>query len=636
MKMLLVSASNISRMALVLGVGLILVLSPLTSLGPVGAQSQGQVEVLTGKIDSGEITIYQLPGLQQGQRLYIHAAGTSSNLDPIVGVLDGSVDPEAIEAAFESALDEAVEQGLDPLEAIEELRDRFLLAWDDDGGGGLDTALDFQIPADGDYRLFIAGALSSLGAATFGHYELTIGLDAPQALEGDAEPTGHTVAVLDTAATPPGVGVYEVTGSLTPEKTSTFLILQDLKPDDTFYAYIETTSGDLAPGLVLQNFARKPIRSANLNGTEPFASLQYTFPGEANNYRLEISSCCEGEQSAAGDYRLLVGVNTPEVLTGQAEFGGRPVVREPIDVQIGLKLQQIVDVNQANEYFSAVGSLQMEWVDPAMAFNPSDCQCESKTFTGNSFNEFVKQAEGRWPEFTFENQQGTRWSQNQIAVVWSDGHTLYFERFTTNFQVDFDFRRFPFDTQEFVIRVDAIFPEEYQTFSDLEGFSEISTEHGEDEYLITDFDTQVTSAVASTRSATSRFIFSFTAPRHVNYYIFQVFVPILLIIIVSWISFFLKDYGRRIEVASANLLLFIAFSWSLSDNYPRLGYLTFLDAVMAIMFVVNASLVAYNVWLRRLEMNGQGERADRIDTVLDWVYPIGYVILFAVVVWQFF
>ena len=221
-------------------------------------------------------------------------------------------------------------------------------------------------------------------------------------------------------------------------------------------------------------------------------------------------------------------------------------------------------------------------------------------------------------------------------VVWPDGSAIYYERFTTDLQVDFDFRQYPFDTQTFEIRIDALFPEEFHHYATLEGFAEISPEHGEDEFRLTEFETSISSTSDSSGLTFSRFIFSYEAPRHLSYYAFSIFIPILLIIIVSWITFFLKDYGQRIEVASANLLLFIAFSWSLSENYPRLGYLTFLDAVMAIMFVVNALVVVYNVLLKRLDMRGQGERADRIDKVLDWAYPLTYIVSFGAVIALFF
>jgi hypothetical protein len=620
---------------LVLGLSLLLVVSLSLGALSVSAQEDGKVQQLSGRIDSGEIILYRLPDLQAGQTIYVRMEGTSGNLDSNVALVDASVDPELLESVVESALDQAVAEGTDPLEALEQARSQYTLAWDDDGGGGLVAALAYEIPADGDYRLLVGGALSALGGGTFGDYELWIGLDAPRTLTGEAEPTGDTIALLDVEATPPGVGIQQITDSLTPDKRSTFVELDDFRPGDTLYATIEATSGDLRPIIVLRNYAQKPIRTGNLEGLDTAASLQYTFPTLSQNYRLEISSCCEGEPVTSGDYRLLIGVNAPEVLSGEAEPDGRQVVREPIDVQIGIKLEQIIDVDHANEFFTAQASMQMEWKDPALAFNPDDCQCNFKSFTGNTFDEFVRTVGGRWPEFTLQNQQGNRWTQNKVAVLWSDGRARYFERFTTDFQVDFDFRSYPFDTQEFAIRVDALFPEEFYTFSNLEGYSEISAEHGEDEFVITDFETSVTSEQASSSSTASRYTFRFTAPRHISYYLLQIFVPILLIIGVSWITFFLRDYGRRIEVASANLLLFIAFSFSLADNYPRLGYLTFLDYVMTTMFVVNAVVVAYNVWLKRLDMRGQGEEADRIDRVMDWVYPLAYIVLLGLGIWMF-
>ena len=396
--------------------------------------------------------------------------------------------------------------------------------------------------------------------------------------------------------------------------------------------------GILIPTIELQNFARKPIRSGNRGGRDRVASLQYTFPSEdGQNYWLEIASQGEGQEATAGDYRLLVGVNAPEVLTGSADTeGGRDVILEPIEVRVGTKVEQIVDVNQQSEFFTAVGSLQMEWTDPALAFNPETCGCDVKSFLGPGVDQFIGSTERRWPDFTLQNQQGNRWIQNQTLTIAPNGHTTYFERFTTNFQVNFDFRQYPFDAQEFVIRIDSLEPEELYKYAALEDFGKVSTDLGENEFVLTDFETTVSSEKRSNGAITSRFTFGFEAQRLVSYYVFRVLVPILLIIMVSWITFFLKDYGRRIEVATGNLLLFIAFSWSLAENYPRLGYLTFLDAVMAIMFVINALVVVYNVWLKRMEMRGQEALAERIDTFLDWAYPLAYIASFGLVILWFF
>jgi hypothetical protein len=605
------------------------------SAAPVGAQQGGKVQELTGIIEPGEIILYDLPSLRQGQKLYVYASATSGNLDPIIFITDTDFHPEILEADFETALDSALLEGIDPFEAVDQVRDQHALAWDDDSGGGLAAALTFDVPEDGDYQLVMGGSLSVAGRPTFGDYRILVGLTAPQVLEGEAEPTGDTVAILNVNATPPGIGVQELTGTLNPEKTSTFLEMYDFKKDDTLYVYLDATSGDLVPTLVLANFANKPIRSSNLDGSSTQASLQYTFPVDSKNYLLEIASCCEDTEITYGDFRLLLGVNAPDVLSGQAQTEGRVIAREPIEVGIGLELEQIVNVDQQSEFFTIVANLNLEWTDPSLAFNPESCNCDFKVFSENQFRDFLSGNDSKWPDFTFRNQQGNRWIQNRNVILFHDGRAVYSERFTTDFQVDFDFRRFPFDTQEFVIQIDSIFPEEFYRYFNLENFSSLSMDTGEDEFILQDLSVSI-SSVPTKSGIVSGYTFSFDAPRHLNYYIFRIFVPILLIVLISWVTFFLKNYTHRIEVASANLLLFIAFSFSLADNYPRLGYLTFLDAVMAIMFIINSLVIVYNVWLRRLEMNDKVEMVERIDDVLDWVYPFIYVALFiGLVIWFF-
>jgi hypothetical protein len=287
-----------------------------------------------------------------------------------------------------------------------------------------------------------------------------------------------------------------------------------------------------------------------------------------------------------------------------------------------------VNIDQPNEIMNDVGTLRLDWTDPALAFDPNTCSCSSKLYTENDFNAFLTDVHGKWPDFTFFNQQGNRWILNRIIQVESNGHVNYLERFSTNLQVDFDWTAFPFDTQDFYIKVDMLFPENQYVFVPLENFSEIDPLNGEDEFILTTFDTQVSSETSSRLVPTSRFTFHFSAPRHLSYYIFRLFVPILLIITVSYVTFFLKDYTRRIEIATGNLLLFIAFSFSLGENYPRMGYLTFMDAVMAITFIINTIVVVMNVYFKWLEQKGEREKADRLETPMNYIYPLAYLISF--------
>jgi hypothetical protein len=425
--------------------------------------------------------------------------------------------------------------------------------------------------------------------------------------------------------------IQTLNGTLGAEQPSTTIRLNDINPNDTLFIYIQATSGDLKPVVVLRDYADKPVQVANLNGSQAAVALQEKFPAGATNYTLDITAATINGQLTAGAYSLLVGINAPEVLIGQGQANTDSLIKLAIPVMVGFKLQEIVNIDQPNEIMNDVGTLKLEWTDPALAFNPDECDCTSKIYTENDFNKFLTDVNGKWPDFTFFNQQGNRWIQNRIVEIQSDGHTTYAERFTTDFQLNFDWVPFPFDRQDFYIYVDMLYSDDNYVFAPMENFNEIDPNNGEDEFIITSFDTQINSVVSNRLVPTSRFTFHFSAPRHLDYYIFRIFVPILLIISVSYITFFLKDYGRRIEIASGNLLLFIAFSFSLGDNYPRMGYLTFLDAIMAITFIINTFVVVLNVYLKWLEQNGERERADRLEAPFNYLYPLAYLISFGIV-----
>jgi hypothetical protein len=593
-------------------------------------QSPPQIQTLTGSLERGERKVYDLPHLKKDDTLYLYMARASGNLDPLIAVADARLDLKSIKTHLRGMEQQSPEQYF---RAFRELLDSSFLAWDDDSGRWSDAALKIKIPADGDYQLMVTGAGQD---RTFGDYRLLVGINAPAVLSGQATPTGQVVAKLNQPSELP-VRIQEIQGSLTPQRNSTYYRLRNMDPGTTLYVRVQTTSGNLKPALVLKNYGGKIIREDNVLGLSKEAQFQYTFTEESPNYSLELRGVSEDNRQTAGSYRLLIGLDAPQVLKGEGEPVGLTIVREPIKVKAGIFVDQITEVNQRGENYGAVGDLVLEWRDPAYAFNPDTCKCTSKTLSPRDFERFNVEHGLKWPRFVFFNQQGKRWSQGETFWIFTSGRVQYYERFSATFQApDFDFRRFPFDTQKFFIHLESVDPEEEYVFTFYPEYTGLGKQLGEEEWYFVQHSTKVSSTLAPDGAAYSRYSFQLLARRHLSYYIFRIFIPLLLISMVSWVAFFLKDYAKRVDISGANLLVFIAFNFTIGSDLPRLGYLTFLDTILIIAFVVTALAVIFNVALKRLESLGKTELTQKIDTCILWGYPLFYAVGMIVLILIFF
>jgi len=512
------------------------------------------------------------------------------------------------------------------------LLDRYALAGNDDYQGHYAAAFNLEIPQDGDYWLAIG---SSLVRPSAGTYRLIVGIDEPDVLSGRPESRGPPFVFAEKDAAALDRGIVSVTGELTPDRPLRYYNLADLEQGRTFYAYAEALTGDLKPVLTLYDYSDKEIAVGNYAALEPRASLHYELPAKGERYRLKISSQDPQGDATTGNYRLLIGLNAPEVLRGEGEPTGREILREAIPVRIGVKLEQITAVDQKAENFGVVANLVLHWRDPALAFDPETVKDRFQIYTGDAFGAEMSRRGQMWPQFSIVNQQGNRWAQNRVVVVTPDGEAAYLERFSTTLQApDFDFRNFPFDVQKFYIRVEMLAPEWLFLLRDIEGFSEVGRQLGEEEWVVTDYATSFSRGDILKRPV-SRFNFEFSAKRHRSYYFFRILLPLAVIIGVSWILFFLKDYAKRVDAAGANLLLFIAFNFAISSDLPRLGYLTFLDILLISAFLVTAVVLILSVYLRRQDMRERHAFVAKIDRYIIIFYPLAYVVTIATVAFLF-
>jgi hypothetical protein len=283
------------------------------------AEASPRIQELDGQITSRGLQLYRIPGLTSGTRLYVHAEVTSGHLDPMVALLRPGARLDAFSTKSLNEQVEALSRDHDPLDVSRQLMDRYALAWNDDYQGKYQAALEMVTPADGDYWLAVG---SSLVRSSTGTYRLTVGMDAPEVLSGQVESSGSPFVFTAKDAGTPNRAIALISDELRQEQAVRFYHLADLAAGQTLYAYAEAISGDLRPVLTLFDQSDKPVAYANFTASDDQAQLQYRLPWMAERHRLRISSQDPGGAATAGTFRLLIGLNAPEVLQGKGEPGG--------------------------------------------------------------------------------------------------------------------------------------------------------------------------------------------------------------------------------------------------------------------------------------------------------------------------
>lgn len=331
--------------------------------------------------------------------------------------------------------------------------------------------------------------------------------------------------------------------------------------------------------------------------------------------------------------RLVAGVALVFAFAFSAEaegFGGVSVSdymsenADPLRVGVGVSIDQITFVDQQAENFGIVGTLFLDLTYPELAFEPEPGEAPFRVFGMADFHRIVSETGIQPPYFILRNQQGRRFEQQSSIILRASGRVTYAERFSATLQAPyFDFERYPFDTQTFFVEVSSLLPLNFVEFYPLENKSGLGDLLGEEEWILFNPSIESTTVAGVGGRETSLVALRFEAKRHVVYYALRILLPLLIILLVSWATFFLEEYRRRIDMASANLLVFVAFNFAISTTLPRLGYMTFMDAILVGMFVITGSMVLVNIALRRLKINDREDLARKIDRYLViWIYPI--------------
>ena len=300
-------------------------------------------------------------------------------------------------------------------------------------------------------------------------------------------------------------------------------------------------------------------------------------------------------------------------------------VGKPIDVAIALHIVNIASIDEVSEQFQMDAYLFARWIDPRLAFTPGGPDDQERNY---AFGQI-------WiPQLEIINAASPRQHGDISIRVAPDGTVNYVERCQVAMSSRFALRRFPFDRQALVIIIHPFLvdgPRMKFTLSDHATWtaSEFDSYSSLAQWELTAVKPQIGMAPTYGGLTVPEARFEISVRRRSSFYLWKVFLPLLLMVVLSWAVFWIEanDLSNQIQVAVTTILTVIAFAFAISATMPRLPYLTYIDAFFLecyiYVFIAVVELMTVHV-TRRMER--RRDLGVRIRAYSKWVIPASFVV----------
>ena len=210
------------------------------------------------------------------------------------------------------------------------------------------------------------------------------------------------------------------------------------------------------------------------------------------------------------------------------------------------------------------------------------------------------------------------------VVVASDGGVTYLQRYIGSLRATANLRDFPTDSRTLTVQLVAPgeSPDDVQFVPALEhmGFQPDSSAGN---WIFGAETSEVTAYSVGGLGARASFAFSIEASRRSGAYSWRLGLPILLIILMSWLPFWIPpvELGTRNSLAALAMLNMIAFQLVLRSMLPAVPYLTLADwvATVALMMIFLALVTSTATGV--LALRGKDQLAHVINRTSRLAFP---------------
>ncbi|KAM4710157.1 glycine receptor subunit alpha-3 isoform 2-T2 [Discoglossus pictus] len=236
--------------------------------------------------------------------------------------------------------------------------------------------------------------------------------------------------------------------------------------------------------------------------------------------------------------------------------------------------------------------LRQKWNDPRLAYSE---------YPDDSLDLDPSMLDSIWkPDLFFANEKGANFHEvttdNKLLRIWRDGNVLYSIRLTLTLSCPMDLKNFPMDVQTCIMQLESF----GYTMNDLIfEWQENAPVQLADGLTLPQF---VLKEEKDLRYCTKHYNTGkftcievrFHLERQMGYYLIQMYIPSLLIVILSWVSFWINMDAApaRVALGITTVLTMTTQSSGSRASLPKVSYVKAIDIWMAVclLFVFSALL----------------------------------------------
>jgi hypothetical protein len=313
-----------------------------------------------------------------------------------------------------------------------------------------------------------------------------------------------------------------------------------------------------------------------------------------------------------------------------------PPGERPVVVKAGFMLYDINEIRESTETFEFEGALLLSWHDPRQAFDAKAEGVTERVYKGNY--QYSELYSGWRPQAFLANESGAYDRQGIVLRIEPDGTVWYVEEIDAVAESPMDLRFFPFDAQTLRIHFKLLgYDANEVRFEPVGEYSRLLPQHGSPvgnagwrigDYAVSHGEDLSAIAGAELVGPGSTLSITVAAERRSGYMVRVVVLPLMLIVALSWVIFWMdrESLSNRINISFLALLTVVAFQIMVEQALPAIPDLTLMDGFLAINYLLLAATIIINLRVDRLDRAGRQSAGDALDLRCRWAFPLLYFV----------